>query len=182
MDRPPVNDVCSICHHNFHIPCEANCSHWFCGMFYLRDCEMILWNPFSGVEIKVLWRIRILLIVVLTVRLNLRSFELLLFGLIACFSVFVVGLTGFLRLLEMWNELVKFVSIFHFSVKTKVLCRIRISVIIVFAVRLGLFDPLLFGLFACLMCLLLDWPVGSVEWFSEIRFNFLGEDLSIMLD
>ncbi|KAL6498444.1 hypothetical protein OROHE_026712 [Orobanche hederae] len=32
MERPPENDVCSICHANFHIPCQANCSHWFCGL------------------------------------------------------------------------------------------------------------------------------------------------------
>ncbi|KAE9454894.1 hypothetical protein C3L33_13200, partial [Rhododendron williamsianum] len=27
----PTNDCCSICHGNFHVPCQANCSHWFCG-------------------------------------------------------------------------------------------------------------------------------------------------------
>ncbi|GJM97193.1 hypothetical protein PR202_ga14101 [Eleusine coracana subsp. coracana] len=28
---PPEDDVCSICHDPFRIPCQANCSHWFCG-------------------------------------------------------------------------------------------------------------------------------------------------------
>ncbi|KAJ8436940.1 hypothetical protein Cgig2_017365 [Carnegiea gigantea] len=32
-DGPPANDCCSICHGNFNIPCQANCSHWFCGFF-----------------------------------------------------------------------------------------------------------------------------------------------------
>ncbi|XP_043711948.1 E3 ubiquitin-protein ligase RNF170-like isoform X1 [Telopea speciosissima] len=36
MDGPPENDCCSICHDNFNIPCQANCSHWFCGNCILR--------------------------------------------------------------------------------------------------------------------------------------------------
>jgi hypothetical protein len=28
---PPEDDVCSVCHDRFRIPCQANCSHWFCG-------------------------------------------------------------------------------------------------------------------------------------------------------
>ncbi|KAL6893735.1 hypothetical protein ACP4OV_007833 [Aristida adscensionis] len=28
---PPEDDVCSVCHERFRIPCQANCSHWFCG-------------------------------------------------------------------------------------------------------------------------------------------------------
>lgn len=31
MNQPPENEVCSICHGNFSAPCQANCSHWFCG-------------------------------------------------------------------------------------------------------------------------------------------------------
>ncbi|KAL0922780.1 hypothetical protein M5K25_006797 [Dendrobium thyrsiflorum] len=30
MDSPPENDVCSVCHERFTLPCQANCSHWFC--------------------------------------------------------------------------------------------------------------------------------------------------------
>ncbi|KAH6834030.1 E3 ubiquitin-protein ligase RNF170-like protein [Perilla frutescens var. hirtella] len=46
MDGPPENDVCSICHHNFHIPCQANCSHWFCGalFFYFYADVVIVGN------------------------------------------------------------------------------------------------------------------------------------------
>ncbi|GAB4861469.1 hypothetical protein Ancab_036671 [Ancistrocladus abbreviatus] len=36
MDGPPQNDCCSICHGNFNVPCQANCSHWFCGRCILR--------------------------------------------------------------------------------------------------------------------------------------------------
>ncbi|KAH1113204.1 hypothetical protein AAZX31_04G235100 [Glycine max] len=36
---PPANDLCSVCHGNFHIPCQANCSHWFCG-----NCIMLVWQ------------------------------------------------------------------------------------------------------------------------------------------
>ncbi|KAK6115503.1 hypothetical protein DH2020_007772 [Rehmannia glutinosa] len=39
MDEPPENDVCSICHTNFHLPCQANCSHWFCG-----SCILQVWD------------------------------------------------------------------------------------------------------------------------------------------
>ncbi|KMT20169.1 hypothetical protein BVRB_1g001790 [Beta vulgaris subsp. vulgaris] len=38
-DGPPINDCCSICHGNFNIPCQANCSHWFCG-----HCILQLWD------------------------------------------------------------------------------------------------------------------------------------------
>ncbi|KAK8970654.1 hypothetical protein KSP40_PGU006101 [Platanthera guangdongensis] len=31
MASPPENDVCSVCHDRFTLPCQANCSHWFCG-------------------------------------------------------------------------------------------------------------------------------------------------------
>ncbi|KAH6775122.1 E3 ubiquitin-protein ligase RNF170-like protein [Perilla frutescens var. hirtella] len=53
MDGPPENDVCSICRHNFHIPCQANCNHWFCGalFFYfyadvviVGNCIWQVWN------------------------------------------------------------------------------------------------------------------------------------------
>ncbi|KAJ0232023.1 hypothetical protein HA466_0294930 [Hirschfeldia incana] len=39
MNRPPENDVCSICHAHFTAPCQANCSHWFCG-----NCIMRVWS------------------------------------------------------------------------------------------------------------------------------------------
>ncbi|KAG8389653.1 hypothetical protein BUALT_Bualt01G0001300 [Buddleja alternifolia] len=39
MDGPPANDVCSICHASFHLPCQANCSHWFCG-----SCILQVWD------------------------------------------------------------------------------------------------------------------------------------------
>ncbi|VFQ81058.1 unnamed protein product [Cuscuta campestris] len=39
MDGPPENDICSICHGTFHIPCQANCSHWFCG-----KCILQVWD------------------------------------------------------------------------------------------------------------------------------------------
>ncbi|KAJ4823494.1 hypothetical protein Tsubulata_015526 [Turnera subulata] len=43
MDGPPVNDCCSICHGRFKTPCQANCSHWFCG-----DCIMLVWHHGSA--------------------------------------------------------------------------------------------------------------------------------------
>lgn len=39
MECPPENDCCSICHGNFNIPCQANCSHWYCG-----NCILQVWN------------------------------------------------------------------------------------------------------------------------------------------
>uniref|UniRef100_A0A5B7BU90 E3 ubiquitin-protein ligase RNF170 n=1 Tax=Davidia involucrata TaxID=16924 RepID=A0A5B7BU90_DAVIN len=45
MDGPPGNDCCSICHGNFHIPCQANCSHWFCG-----NCILQVWNHGSVLQ------------------------------------------------------------------------------------------------------------------------------------
>ncbi|URE22054.1 RING finger protein [Musa troglodytarum] len=30
MESPPEEDFCSICHDGFTLPCQANCSHWFC--------------------------------------------------------------------------------------------------------------------------------------------------------
>ncbi|KAL2467590.1 RING/U-box protein with domain of unknown function [Forsythia ovata] len=45
MDGPPENDFCSICHANFHIPCQANCSHWFCG-----NCILQVWNHGSALH------------------------------------------------------------------------------------------------------------------------------------
>ncbi|KAL0877896.1 hypothetical protein Bca101_027602 [Brassica carinata] len=39
MNRPPENDLCSICHAHFTAPCQANCSHWFCG-----NCIMLAWR------------------------------------------------------------------------------------------------------------------------------------------
>ncbi|KAG2691296.1 hypothetical protein I3843_08G003300 [Carya illinoinensis] len=45
MDAPPANDFCSVCHSNFKIPCQANCSHWFCG-----DCIMLVWHHGSALH------------------------------------------------------------------------------------------------------------------------------------
>ncbi|XAR57543.1 Ubiquitin--protein ligase [Bertholletia excelsa] len=45
MEGPPANDCCSICHGNFHIPCQANCSHWFCG-----NCILEVWNHGSTLQ------------------------------------------------------------------------------------------------------------------------------------
>ncbi|KAJ4964516.1 hypothetical protein NE237_024455 [Protea cynaroides] len=45
MDRPPENDCCSICHDNFNIPCQANCSHWFCG-----NCILRVWHHGSALS------------------------------------------------------------------------------------------------------------------------------------
>ncbi|XP_039024670.1 E3 ubiquitin-protein ligase RNF170-like [Hibiscus syriacus] len=39
MEGPPPNDCCSICHGGFNVPCQANCSHWFCG-----NCIMLVWH------------------------------------------------------------------------------------------------------------------------------------------
>lgn len=44
-EGPPTNDLCSVCHGNFQIPCQANCSHWFCG-----NCIMMVWQHGSGVQ------------------------------------------------------------------------------------------------------------------------------------
>eukprot|EP00271_Cylindrocystis_brebissonii_P023368 TRINITY_DN9667_c0_g1_i1.p1 TRINITY_DN9667_c0_g1~~TRINITY_DN9667_c0_g1_i1.p1 ORF type:complete len:295 (+),score=42.62 TRINITY_DN9667_c0_g1_i1:830-1714(+) len=39
MDSPPENDCCAICHERFTVPCQANCSHWFCG-----ECILGVWE------------------------------------------------------------------------------------------------------------------------------------------
>ncbi|XP_074279573.1 uncharacterized protein LOC141604911 [Silene latifolia] len=44
-DGPPLNDCCSICHGNFNVPCQANCSHWFCG-----NCILQVWDHGSAVR------------------------------------------------------------------------------------------------------------------------------------
>ncbi|XP_021760415.1 E3 ubiquitin-protein ligase RNF170-like [Chenopodium quinoa] len=44
-DGPPVNDCCTICHDNFNIPCQANCSHWFCG-----GCILRVWDHASALR------------------------------------------------------------------------------------------------------------------------------------
>ncbi|XP_061337382.1 uncharacterized protein LOC133284398 [Gastrolobium bilobum] len=38
-ESPPANDLCSVCHSDFHTPCQANCSHWFCG-----NCIILVWQ------------------------------------------------------------------------------------------------------------------------------------------
>ncbi|KAL2893499.1 hypothetical protein RDABS01_009408, partial [Bienertia sinuspersici] len=45
VEGPPLNDCCSICHGHFNIPCQANCSHWFCGQCILR-----LWDHGSALQ------------------------------------------------------------------------------------------------------------------------------------
>ncbi|XP_059459891.1 uncharacterized protein LOC132189255 isoform X1 [Corylus avellana] len=45
MDGPPANDCCSVCHGNFNTPCQANCSHWFCG-----NCIMLVWDHGSAIQ------------------------------------------------------------------------------------------------------------------------------------
>ncbi|KAF6147809.1 hypothetical protein GIB67_014389 [Kingdonia uniflora] len=45
MERPPENDVCSICHDNFNLPSQANCSHWFCS-----SCIMRVWHHGSALQ------------------------------------------------------------------------------------------------------------------------------------
>ncbi|GMH31334.1 hypothetical protein Nepgr_033177 [Nepenthes gracilis] len=44
-DGPPENDFCSICHSNFNIPCQANCSHWYCG-----NCILQVWRHGSALQ------------------------------------------------------------------------------------------------------------------------------------
>lgn len=45
MASPPENDVCSVCHERFTMPCQANCSHWFCG-----SCIIRVWNHGSALR------------------------------------------------------------------------------------------------------------------------------------
>ncbi|KAL9269360.1 E3 ubiquitin-protein ligase RNF170-like protein [Drosera capensis] len=45
MDGPPEGEVCSICHSEFTVPCQANCSHWFCG-----DCILQAWHYGSALQ------------------------------------------------------------------------------------------------------------------------------------
>ncbi|XP_041018583.1 E3 ubiquitin-protein ligase RNF170-like isoform X5 [Juglans microcarpa x Juglans regia] len=45
MDGPPANDFCSVCRSSFNIPCQANCSHWFCG-----NCIMLVWHHGSALQ------------------------------------------------------------------------------------------------------------------------------------
>ncbi|PWZ54158.1 hypothetical protein Zm00014a_019773 [Zea mays] len=42
---PPEDDVCSVCHDRFRIPCQANCSHWFCGKSLPLPCLLSLFAP-----------------------------------------------------------------------------------------------------------------------------------------
>ncbi|XP_004499580.1 uncharacterized protein [Cicer arietinum] len=42
-EGPPRNDLCSVCHGNFDIPCQANCSHWFCA-----NCILLVWQHSSS--------------------------------------------------------------------------------------------------------------------------------------
>ncbi|KAG6524563.1 hypothetical protein ZIOFF_014477 [Zingiber officinale] len=45
MESPPEDDVCSICHDWFTLPCQANCSHWFCG-----NCILRVWHHGSALQ------------------------------------------------------------------------------------------------------------------------------------
>ncbi|KAF5732793.1 E3 ubiquitin-protein ligase [Tripterygium wilfordii] len=45
MEEPLVNDICSICHGSFNTPCQANCSHWFCG-----NCILLVWHHGSALQ------------------------------------------------------------------------------------------------------------------------------------
>ncbi|KAJ0976913.1 hypothetical protein J5N97_012387 [Dioscorea zingiberensis] len=45
MDSPPANDCCSVCHDDFSLPCQANCSHWFCG-----HCILGVWHHGSALQ------------------------------------------------------------------------------------------------------------------------------------
>nr|CAB3505000.1 unnamed protein product [Digitaria exilis] len=52
---PPEDDVCSVCHDRFRIPCQANCSHWFCGKFPLplplpRECIIRVWHHGPAIQ------------------------------------------------------------------------------------------------------------------------------------
>ncbi|ERN18198.1 E3 ubiquitin-protein ligase RNF170 [Amborella trichopoda] len=42
---PPTDDICAVCHDNFRLPCQANCSHWFCG-----DCILRVWRHTSALQ------------------------------------------------------------------------------------------------------------------------------------
>ncbi|KAG0591313.1 hypothetical protein KC19_1G165800 [Ceratodon purpureus] len=45
MNSPPENDCCSVCHDSFSLPCQANCSHWFCG-----ECILRVWQHSSVLQ------------------------------------------------------------------------------------------------------------------------------------
>jgi hypothetical protein len=52
-DLPPPEEMCSICHDEFTMPCQANCSHWFCGesgrfLVFLNDCIRLLRHFLNG--------------------------------------------------------------------------------------------------------------------------------------
>jgi len=44
-EGPATNDRCSICHENFQLPCQANCSHWFCA-----NCIIQVWQYSSSLK------------------------------------------------------------------------------------------------------------------------------------
>ncbi|RRT80303.1 hypothetical protein B296_00023994 [Ensete ventricosum] len=59
MSSPPADDLCCVCHERFNLPCQANCSHWFCGeiclsqslkrfscvhFVFLGNCIMRVWS------------------------------------------------------------------------------------------------------------------------------------------
>ncbi|KAK4601044.1 hypothetical protein RGQ29_010578 [Quercus rubra] len=45
MADPLADDCCSVCRSSFNIPCQANCSHWFCG-----SCIMQVWDYGSPIQ------------------------------------------------------------------------------------------------------------------------------------
>lgn len=40
-DTPPDDDICPICFEDFKIPCQTNCGHWFCGL-YFNLCKLVV--------------------------------------------------------------------------------------------------------------------------------------------
>ncbi|KAJ7546883.1 hypothetical protein O6H91_08G059200 [Diphasiastrum complanatum] len=45
MNAPFENDYCSVCYDTFNLPCQANCSHWFCG-----ECILRVWQHNSALR------------------------------------------------------------------------------------------------------------------------------------
>ncbi|KAJ7543837.1 hypothetical protein O6H91_09G054600 [Diphasiastrum complanatum] len=45
MNAPSKDDSCSVCHDTFKLPCQANCSHWFCG-----ECILMVWHHSSALH------------------------------------------------------------------------------------------------------------------------------------
>ncbi|WOL03558.1 E3 ubiquitin-protein ligase [Canna indica] len=50
MDVPPADEVCCVCHDRFSLPCQANCSHWFCEFMFSGNCILRVWQ--SGFHLQ----------------------------------------------------------------------------------------------------------------------------------